>query len=80
MARYCRVPLASILLVNSCTTAALQEPFDSLHEEFLVELGDNEEKLDRVLHKFDLPLLLSTLYEFIETHVRHREAREHDWE
>ena len=58
----------------------LQEPFDSLHDNYLVELGDKEKELNRVLAKCDLPVLLCTLYEFIETNVRHREPREHDWE
>ena len=59
----------------------MQEPFDSLNERFLVELdGDASEELDQVLHMFDLPLLLGTLYEFIETNVTHREQRESKWE
>ena len=65
---------------NASLFSCLQEPFDSLHDNYLVELGDKEKELNRVLAKCDLPVLLCTLYEFIETNVRHREPREHDWE
>jgi hypothetical protein len=35
--------------------------------------------LDRVLHRFDLDSLLGTLYEFIETFIRHTEVEQQQW-
>ena len=61
-----------------------QEPFDLIRQEFLRELSKDEDgedqftALDRCLGQFDPDLLLGTLYEFIETYVKHRPQREHD--
>ena len=61
-----------------------QEPFDSIHQKFLCELSNGEEgedqlaALDRCLGQFDPDLLLGTLYEFIETYVKHCPHQEHD--
>jgi hypothetical protein len=61
-----------------------QEPFDSIRQEFLCDLSEDEdgenqyEALDRCLCQFDPDLLLGTLYEFIETYVKHSPQQEHD--
>ena len=61
-----------------------QEPFDSIRQEFLRGLskdedGENQvEALDRCLGQFNPDLLLGTLYEFIETYVKHCPLQEHD--
>lgn len=61
-----------------------QEPFNSIHQEFLRELSEDEDgenqfiSLDRCLGQFDPDLLLGTLYEFIETYIKHRPLHEHD--
>ena len=61
-----------------------QEPFDSIRQEFLCELSNDEKgedqlaALDRCLGQFDPDLLLGTLYEFIETYVKHCRHQEHD--
>ena len=59
-----------------------QEPFESIRQEFLCELlkkegGENQcEALDRCLDQFDPDLLLGTLYEFIETYIKHCPLKE----
>ena len=64
----------------TCICHTLQEPFDTLHENYTAELTDsNADELDILLPKWDLHELLCTLYEFIETNVRHHDPREHDW-
>ena len=57
-----------------------QEPFDSLHQNYLAELTEkNTDELNSLLPKLDLHELLCTLYEFIETNVRHQDPGDHDW-
>ena len=66
--------------VVSVYVTGLQEPFDSLPSELLQELEDDQkEQLNKFLPKTELQPLLTMLYEFIETNVRHRETREKDW-
>ena len=49
-----------------------QEPFDTLNAELLEDLTETQHhQLDQALPKYDLGTLLSTLYEFIETYIRH---------
>ena len=61
-----------------------QEPFDSIPPTCLRELSDDEDgedqiaALDRCLGQFDPHTLLGTLYEFIETYVKHSPDHEHD--
>ena len=64
-----------------------QEPFDSIRPEFLRDLSDSEDgedgedqitALNRCLGQFEPDLLLGTLYEFIETYVKHCPLHEHD--
>ena len=61
-----------------------QEPFDSIRQEFLRELSKDEDgedqftELDRCLGQFDPDLLLGTIYEFIETYVKHCPQHLHD--
>ena len=61
-----------------------QEPFDSIRLEFLCDLSKDEDgedqfaALDRCLGQFDPDLLLGTLYEFIETYVKHSPQQERD--
>ena len=61
-----------------------QEPFDSVRQEFLRGLSKNEdgedqcEVLDRCLGQFEPDLLLGTLYEFIETYIKHCPLTEHN--
>jgi hypothetical protein len=59
-----------------------QEPFDSIPQDFLRALlmdEDGEDQfaaLDRCLGQFEPDLLLGTLYEFIETYVKHSPQQE----
>ena len=61
-----------------------QQPFDSIRDEFLRDLSKDEDgedqiaALDGCLSQFEPDLLLGTLYEFIETYVRHCPLRERD--
>ena len=61
-----------------------QEPFDSIRQEFLRELSKDEDgenqftELDLCLGQFDPDLLLGTIYEFIETYVKHCPQHLHD--
>ena len=61
-----------------------QEPFDSIRQDFLRELSEDEDgedqftALDSCLGQFDPGTLLGTLYEFIETYVKHSPLQEHD--
>ena len=58
----------------------LQEPFDTLRDELVEPLSDIQHRqLDIVLHRFDLDSLLGTLYEFIETFIRHIEVEQQQW-
>ena len=53
-------------------TYCTQEPFDTLNAELLEDLTETQyHQLDQALPKYDLGTLLSTLYEFIETYIRH---------
>ena len=57
-----------------------QEPFDSVRDDFLKPLQQEEkEALEKCLRLFDLDSLLGTLYEFIETHVKHSPNEELLW-
>ena len=59
-----------------------QEPFDAISQEFLRVLTRDEDgedqfaALDCCLGQFDPDLLLGTLYEFIETHIKHSPQQE----
>jgi hypothetical protein len=70
------------LAIKLCISG--QEPFNSIHKEFLCDLskdGDGEDQfaaLDRCLGQFEPDLLLGTLYEFIETYIKHCPLKEHD--
>ena len=61
-----------------------QQPFDSIRPEFLRDLSKDEDGEDQItaldccLGQFDPDLLLGTLYEFIETYVKHCPLHEHD--
>ena len=57
----------------------LQEPFDPIRKEFLEPLKEQKEGLERCLRLFDLGSLLGTLYEFIETYVKHSPDGELQW-
>ena len=57
-----------------------QEPFDSVRSDFLKPLKEEEkDELEKCLRLFDLDSLLGTLYEFIETHVKHSPDGELEW-
>ena len=56
-----------------------QEPFDSIRQEFLCELSETEiAAVHCCLGHFDPDLLLGTLYEFIETYVKHATQQEQE--
>ena len=74
--------MPSVLLISCNIEVVLlfQEPFDSVREEFLKPLEEDEkEALEKCLRLFDLDSLLGTLYEFIETHVKHSPDGELEW-
>ena len=51
-----------------------------MRNEFLKPLEEDEkEALEKCLRLFDLDSLLGTLYEFIETHVKHSPDTELEW-
>ena len=57
-----------------------QEPFHALNQELLKPLTESQcRELDKGLPKFDLSDLLGTLYEFIETYIRHTDTNKLDW-
>lgn len=57
-----------------------QEPFHTLNNELLAQLTKSQqEELDQVLPKCDLDCLLGTLYEFIETFIRHIDMGKKEW-
>ena len=63
-----------------------QEPFDSesMPLDFLEELKEDRnenqlEALNHCLRALDLDRLLGSLYEFIETHVKHSPSNEKEW-
>ena len=67
-----------------------QEPFESIPENYLRDLKtdlrvketekvNQVTELDKCLRTFDLGLLLGSLFEFIEVHVKHTTAKEEDW-
>ena len=72
--------IAVRLAIKLCISG--QEPFNFIHKEFLCDLltdGENQcEALDRCLGQFEPDLLLGTLYEFIETYIKHCPLKEHD--
>jgi hypothetical protein len=56
-----------------------QEPFDSLDNDFHIELTEFQMKcLTKWLKGIKLPPFINVLYEFIETNVRHREQQERE--
>ena len=56
-----------------------QEPFHTIRKEFQCELSEGEvEALNGCLGQFDPNFLLGTLYEFIETYIKHCPLQEHD--
>ena len=58
----------------------VQEPFYTLNRELLEPLSKSQCKhLDRALPKVDLSALLGTLYEFIETYIRHIDMNKKEW-
>ena len=77
--RYCNVTNTySFCTILIC--AVIQEPFDSVRDDFLKPLEKEEkEDLEKCLRLFDLDSLLGTLYEFIETHVKHSPNEELHW-
>ena len=57
-----------------------QEPFHALNQELLKPLTESQcRELDKGLPKVDLSDLLGTLYEFIETYIRHTDTNQLDW-
>ena len=51
-----------------------------MRDDFLKQLEDDEkEALEKCLRLFDLDSLLGTLFEFIETHVKHSPNDELSW-
>ena len=74
--------LPSILLSYTVEwILSFQEPFDSVRDEFLKPLKDEEkDELEKCLRLFELDSLLGTLYEFIETHVKHSPDGELEWQ
>ena len=76
--------MKGIYLYRSYTILISQDPFDSVKDEFSKELTSEGEEsqttaLDHCLRSFNLDHLLGTLYEFIETHVKHCPDNESDW-
>ena len=58
----------------------MQEPFHTLHNELLEPLTEDQcQQLDKALPKVDLDSLLGTLYEFIETFIRHIDMGKREW-
>ncbi len=56
-----------------------QEPFEGVSEAYSIHLEDDQaEELDKCLRTFDLGLLLESLFEFIEVHVKHISVNEED--
>ena len=57
-----------------------QEPFDSIQDDFLQDLsGEDRQGLGNSLRSFNLDKLLGSLYEFIETHLKHCPENERKW-
>ena len=57
-----------------------QEPFESIPENYSRNLTVNQvTQLDKCLRTFDLGLLLGSLFEFIEVHVKHITVDEEEW-
>ncbi len=53
------------------------EPFEGIPKGYSADLStDQFEELNQCLRTFDLALLLGTLFEFIEVHVKHMTANE----
>jgi hypothetical protein len=69
----------SVGLARTITLSG-QEPFHTLNYELLVPLSPDQcQHLDRALPKVDLSVLLGTLYEFIETFIRHIDLTNKEW-
>ncbi len=69
---------------TQATLIHIQEPFDSIHDEYLRDLseedGENQmEALDKCLPAFNLDRLLGALFEFIETYVKYSPSNELIW-
>ena len=63
---------------------ARQEPFESIPETYtrgltVLDGVSQVTELDKCLRTFDLGLLLGSLFEFIEVHVKHSTAKEEEW-
>ncbi len=57
-----------------------QEPFEGIPEGYSADLStDQMNDLNKCLRTFDLALLLGSLFEFIEVHVKHITANEEDF-
>ncbi|XP_064403130.1 E3 ubiquitin-protein ligase RNF213-like isoform X2 [Halichondria panicea] len=57
-----------------------QEPFEGIPEGYSADLStDQLNDLNKCLRTFDLALLLGSLFEFIEVHVKHITANEEDF-
>ena len=66
-------------------TLMSQEPFHTLNPELLEDLTEKQcQQLNKALPKVDLSALLGTLYEFIETFIRHIDLnnleKKRDWQ
>ena len=58
-----------------------QEPFEGIPLGYMRELSDDQiVELDKCLQTFDLNLLLGSLFEFVEVHIKHITADEKNWE
>lgn len=75
------IPLVDSVSRNSIyITMLFQEPFDTLNSELLTELTETQQQqLLQVLNRFDLESILGTLYEFIETYLRHIDMSHKEW-
>ncbi len=57
-----------------------QEPFEGIPEGYSADLStDQLNDLNKCLRTFDLALLLGSLFEFIEVHVKHITADEENY-
>jgi hypothetical protein len=69
----------SVGLARAITLSG-QEPFHTLNNELLEPLPEGQcQQLDKALPKVDLGSLLGTLYEFIETYIRHIDMGKKEW-
>jgi len=57
-----------------------QEPFVDIPSHYMNDISAQQvEELDKCLRKLDLNLLLGSLYDFIENHVKRVDANEEGW-